>query len=231
MSVNTPIKTYSIKKINKNSITVEISGTDLSTVNRLRKTIISDVKTIAIDTVEIEENSTLILDEVLSHRLGLIPIEILDESILNCTCDCSGENIECPTCQITFTLNMTCTNGSGHLTTEHLKTSDKRIKIYNDISNMMIVPIRSGQTLRLTAKTQKGSGRIHAKWSPVSVISFNEVGDINEGESSENIEESNILKPTKYIFTFETTGVLSPEKVFMAGIALVPELSTNFILN
>mmetsp|Transcript_31670 Transcript_31670/g.75236 ORF Transcript_31670/g.75236 Transcript_31670/m.75236 type:complete len:121 (-) Transcript_31670:147-509(-) len=51
-----------------------LTGTDPSVANALRRAMMSDVPTIAIDLVEIEKNTTCLTDEFLAHRLGLIPI-------------------------------------------------------------------------------------------------------------------------------------------------------------
>jgi DNA-directed RNA polymerase alpha subunit len=212
------MKSYSIKKNNRNSMDVEITGVDYPIVNKLVRAILNDVETVTIDSVEIRENSSLMLDEILAHRLGLIPIEILDYSILNCGCDCNDQNNKCSNCQVTFECNLMCTEGSTYVMSSHLKTNDPRIKI---LDNIMLFPIREGQTIRLTAVTQKGSGKVHAKWKPVSVISFDEIEDDDDDE--------NILKPKRHLLSFETTHGLSPEKIFLTGISLVPELSSNYI--
>lgn len=224
------IKTYTVKKLNNNSIEVEIDGANLKSVNQLRRVIMADVETISIDTVEIIENTTPIFDEVLAHQIGLIPLEIVDETVLNCSCDCNiSDTTECSICQIEYTLSLKCTKGNTNILASYLKTNDKRIKINDKVGTTILTKIREDQVLKLIAKTQKGSGKIHAKWRPVSVISFVEVG--------ETVEDGDLINPTldpseapKYLFSFETTGQLRPEQVFLAGIKLVPELNTNFIL-
>ena len=60
------LKTHSIK--------FKLSKCDLSVANALRRTMISQVPTMAIDLVMIQENTSVLHDEFLAHRLGLIPL-------------------------------------------------------------------------------------------------------------------------------------------------------------
>jgi len=51
-----------------------LSNVSLSFANALRRVIIAEVPTVAIDTVEILKNTTVLPDEMLAHRLGMIPL-------------------------------------------------------------------------------------------------------------------------------------------------------------
>lgn len=63
-----------ILELKEDSIVFVLSKTDTSMANALRRIMISEVPTMAIDLVEIENNTTVLLDEFIAHRLGLIPL-------------------------------------------------------------------------------------------------------------------------------------------------------------
>jgi DNA-directed RNA polymerase I and III subunit RPAC1 len=54
--------------------TFSLIGLDTSVANAFRRILISEIPTLAIETVYIYQNTSIIQDEVLSHRLGLIPL-------------------------------------------------------------------------------------------------------------------------------------------------------------
>lgn len=87
------------------SISFELSGTDVSMANSLRRVMIAEVPTLAIDLVNFEENTTCLIDEFISHRLGLIPLRsAIDMTKWNYKheCDCSDF---CNKCSVRFTLD------------------------------------------------------------------------------------------------------------------------------
>ena len=65
-----------IKIISKSSeeLVFDITGIEPPVANALRRILIGEIPTMAIETVIIHQNTSIIPDEVLSHRLGLIPI-------------------------------------------------------------------------------------------------------------------------------------------------------------
>jgi DNA-directed RNA polymerase II subunit RPB3 len=63
-----------VREMEENAMQFEVRDTDCSTVNSLRRVIIGEVVTMAIDLVTFEENTSCINDEIIAHRLGLVPI-------------------------------------------------------------------------------------------------------------------------------------------------------------
>jgi DNA-directed RNA polymerase II subunit RPB3 len=83
-----------------------LSNTDASVANALRRVIIAEVPTIAIDLVEIENNTTVLNDEFLAHRLGLIPLISDHAAMMKRPFEATDET---DLTDITFTLDVKCT--------------------------------------------------------------------------------------------------------------------------
>lgn len=81
----------------------ELTNTDLTVANALRRIIISEVPTMAIDKVEITENTSALHDEFIAHRCGLIPIVSNDVANFNYIdhCECTEG---CSKCTVTYEL-------------------------------------------------------------------------------------------------------------------------------
>lgn len=73
-----------------NTLKFELYNTDLTVANALRRVIISEVPTMAIELVEISENTSALHDEFLAHRCGLIPLvsDSVDEFNFKDQCPC-----------------------------------------------------------------------------------------------------------------------------------------------
>ena len=98
-----------IRELLQDSIAFTLKNSDISLANALRRIMISDVPTVAIDLVEIENNTSVLTDEFLAHRLGLIPLKMNPDHIKRMTyatdCDCDSY---CPNCSLELRLDVRC---------------------------------------------------------------------------------------------------------------------------
>jgi DNA-directed RNA polymerase subunit D len=147
-----------------------IEGVDSAFMNSLRRIIVAEVPAMAIDEVVVIENSSMLHDEILVHRLGFIPLRTdLDSYNLPEECSCKSE-LGCNLCRASLTLNVEAqedikTVYSGDLTSENPNVKPVSEKI-------PIVKLVPGQHLKLEAYARLGKGEKHAKWQPVSLCVY-----------------------------------------------------------
>jgi DNA-directed RNA polymerase subunit D len=151
----------------KDSIKLLIEGVSTAFINALRRTIIAEVPTMAIENVMILENSSLIYDEILAHRLGLIPLTTdLDSYVLSEECSCKSE-LGCSKCSAALTLSVEAEDEPIIVYSKDLQSQDPNIKpVTGEIPILKLAP---GQKVKLEAYAKLGKGAEHAKWQPVSL--------------------------------------------------------------
>ena len=86
--------------------------------------------------------------------------------------------------------------------------------------NTPLVPLKAGQTIRLTAVARKGTGAIHAKWTPVASIAFYDPA--LEGVPIDDIPSDFIPSETNFMFYLESVGQLPAIDIFRMGIEETP---------
>ena len=100
--------------MDRNTIKFNLTHTSLAFANSIRRVMLAEVPTIAIDLVEVENNTSVLADEFLAHRLGLIPLSTkgVDEMLDHRDCNCVDF---CDNCAVVLRLNAVNRNSDQNL--------------------------------------------------------------------------------------------------------------------
>jgi len=147
-----------------------VSGLDTQVANGIRRVMMAEVPTMAIDDVIIVENTSPLRDEMIAHRLGLIPLKTdLESYVSREVCDCHSD-LGCSKCSATLTLEAEAPDGVRNVYSKELRSSDPEVvPVSGDVP---ILKLAKGQRIRLEAYARLGTGREHAKWQPVAVSTY-----------------------------------------------------------
>ncbi len=149
------------------SVTLQLEGVDRSYANAVRRFCISEVPSMAIDDVVILENSSVLYDEILAHRLGMVPIKTdLDRYNLPDECDC-GNPLGCHKCRVLFVLDAKGKEKVSTVTSGDLVSEDREVRPVSE--TIPLVKLAFGQSVKLEAYARLGRGKEHAKWQPCTV--------------------------------------------------------------
>jgi DNA-directed RNA polymerase II subunit RPB3 len=149
-------------------------------MNSLRRVMIAEIPTIAIDLVEIEENTSVLADEMIAHRLGLIPLNAIDADSLLYQRDCECEQY-CEQCSIKLTLHVKCSADENmNVYARDLIVDPARPNqqigspVINDPegNGPLIVKLRKDQEVKLDCIAKKGIAKEHAKWMATTAVGF-----------------------------------------------------------
>jgi DNA-directed RNA polymerase subunit D len=161
-----------IRKLEGVEMKFVLSDATPAFANALRRAAIREVPVMAIDEVEFKRNDSAMYDEVLAHRLAMIPLKTpLSGYVLPGECKCGGEG--CPGCTVELRVKA---EGPTTVMSGDLKSSDEEV---TPISNSIpIVKLVEGQDLEFTATARLGLGKDHAKWIP-GVVAYKYMPVIN----------------------------------------------------
>jgi DNA-directed RNA polymerase subunit D len=133
-------------------------------VNALRRVLMAEVPKLAIDKVTFYDNTSALFDEIIAHRVGLLPVPT-DPSTLNLKGQVDSDGKPVYVVRYTLTKEGPCTVYSGDLESE-----DKRFAIVDP--RVPIVELLKDQRLILEAEAVLGDGTQHAKWQVCSAVGY-----------------------------------------------------------
>ncbi len=144
----------------KNKIVLLLSESDEVFANTIRRMIIEEVPTLAVEDLEFKDNSSALYDEMLGLRLGLTPIKTdLKSYVFKDKCKCEGAG--CAQCELKITLKA---GKKGYVYAEEAESEDPKCTFV--YPKMPVVKLLSRQRVDVAMTAVLGRGRDHAKWSP-----------------------------------------------------------------
>jgi len=178
-----------------NRIRIVLSDTNAAQVNSLRRAILADVPKMAITKVRFEQGVTqdnkgeviesvnVLPDEVLAHRLAMVPVPTFLEEFVFPEDDPNNENLPedqwgSPLSQIIYHLSIRGPNSDSE---DEFKTvyagdlnvlGETKLQIKEEHSRIPLTILSKGQYLELYAYATLGRGRDHAKWCPAAAVAF-----------------------------------------------------------
>ena len=170
-------------------ISVKLQGLPLQYANALRRICLNGIPIFAVDTVDIIENTSILADEGISHRLGLIPLKT----------ELSAIQTNNETDKIVLSLDSGVATETRTVFSNELKSQDDVIKPVSD--NIPIVTLAPNQRIKFEAHARLGRGTEHAKWNSSNIATLLET-----------------TKDDEHILTVETTGALEPKNIIIAGV-------------
>ena len=155
-----------IETLEKKKASIIVKDAKLYIMNSLRRIMLSDLPKLAIQDVIIYDNTSALFDEIISHRLCLIPLPT-DLELLNFREDCTCSGKGCPSCTVRYTLSK---EGAGMVTSSDLVPAEESWKVSE--GKIPIVELFNDQRLILEVEAVLGRGRDHAKWQPVQAPGY-----------------------------------------------------------
>jgi len=148
-----------VKVLKKKGQTLQflLEGTDPAFANSLRRVMITEIPTLATEWIDVHENNSALFDEIISHRIGMIPLKFNPKKFV-ATEDCQCRNNGCPLCQVVLVLDR---KGPCIVTSGDFKSSDKAVAPVDP--RVPIVELLENQSLKLEAVARLGTGLKHAK--------------------------------------------------------------------
>ena len=174
----------SLDVITKDSekIAIKLKGVPLQYANALRRVCLNGVPVFAIDTVDIIENTSVLPDEGLAHRLGLIPLKT----------DLSKYN---ESDKILLVLDSGESEETRAVLSGELSSEDESVKPVSE--KIPIVQLAPGQKIKIECYARLGRGTEHAKWNSSNISMLTDTD--KDDEKILTVESTGALNPEQIV--------------------------------
>ncbi|XP_064365568.1 DNA-directed RNA polymerases I and III subunit RPAC1 isoform X3 [Dromaius novaehollandiae] len=224
----------------------DMVGIDAAIANAFRRILLAEVPTMAVEKVFVYNNTSIVQDEILAHRLGLIPIRA-DPRLFEYRNQGDEEGTEIDTLQ--FQLKIKCSRNpqaakessdpnelyfnhkvySKHMTwvplgnqTDLFPDADFR-PVHDDI---LIAQLRPGQEIDVLMHCVKGIGKKVARVANARLDTFSR--EVFRHEGLKNLVRLARVR-NHYIFSVESMGILPPDVLVSEAIKILMGKCQRFL--
>ena len=184
---------------NDEKVSVKIKGVPLQYANALRRICLNGVPIYAVESIDMLENSSVLADEGVAHRVGLIPIKT----------DLSASKDGNENDKIMLTLDSGVSDETRTILSGELKSQDASvIPTSNDIP---IVTLAPGQSIKFEAYARLGKGTEHARWNSANIVTLTDTE-----------------KDDEKLLTVESTGALNPKHIILSSVEQLSNKLSEF---
>ena len=184
---------------NDEKVSVKIKGIPLQYANALRRICLNGVPIYAVESIDVLENSSVLADEGVAHRVGLIPLKT----------DLSASKDGNENDKIMLTLDSGVSDETRTILSGELKSQDESVvPTSNDIP---IVTLAPGQSIKFEAYARLGKGTEHARWNSANIVTLTDTE-----------------KDDEKILTVESTGALNPKHIILSSVEQLSSKLSEF---
>jgi len=199
-----------------------LEGVTTGFANELRRIMMMEIPTMAIEWIDFKKNDSVLNDEIIANRLGQIPLTF-DRKAYNLPNACKCEGNGCSLCQVKLVLKK---KGPSMVYSSDLKSRAKDVQPVFD--KIPIVELFENQSLEFEATAQLGLGKDHIKWQGAVVGYKNK--PVKETSRKEESEETKYVEDA-FIFDVEAACGLRPEEIVFAAGEILEEKTKDFDRN
>ena len=140
------------------SIKFEVKDTTPTFVNALRRSMLNSVNVMAADFVDVIKNNATLYNEVIAHRIGMIPLTF-KQGDYNTTENCACKGVGCSKCIVKFVLKK---KGPGSVYSGDIRSTDDTVQPTD--KNILITKLAEDEEIDLEFTARLGTETKHARW-------------------------------------------------------------------
>ncbi len=160
-----------IKELTNELVEFQLKGINTAMANGFRRIILAEVPTFAIGDVLVETNTSIHINDYISQRLGLLPIDsndrlLIEKMPIECNCPLGV----CDSCGIIIDVNMVSTKHKHRIFIKDLFPNNYKFNFTKNAFEIPLFVLNTGEQFKARIIIRKGIGHQDAKYKPASVV-------------------------------------------------------------